>query len=75
MSGCGPLTRRCSGTLDQESQEAFAAAVEIQNYLVNNLKSGVLGGDLFTGAWEIAAKAGFGSNFMGAPGEQVKSRH
>lgn len=60
------------GSLDPELSEAFAAALEIQDYLIKNLKPGVPGGELFAGACEIAGKAGFGSNLMGLPGEQAK---
>jgi Xaa-Pro aminopeptidase len=60
------------GTLSQELQHAFATALAIQQYLVDNLKPGVLCEDLFLKSAEMAEQAGLGKNYMGAPGENAK---
>ncbi|MDA8233434.1 MAG: Xaa-Pro peptidase family protein [Clostridia bacterium] len=60
------------GTLEQELERAYATSLEIQDYLFKNLTPGRLGSELFYGASKIAEEAGFGANFMGAPGDQAK---
>ena len=60
------------GKLAPELEHAFATSLAIQQYLVENLKSGVICEELFFKAAEIAEQAGLGQNFMGAPGENAK---
>lgn len=62
----------CIGSLSDELLHAFATALAIQQYLVENLKPGVICEELFFKAAKMAEQAGLGSNFMGAPGENAK---
>ena len=60
------------GKLDPELERAFATAIAIQNYLVENLKPGAICEELFQKAAEMAEAAGLAQHFMGAPGENAK---
>ncbi|MDD2898572.1 MAG: Xaa-Pro peptidase family protein [Desulfuromonadaceae bacterium] len=60
------------GTLDPELQRAFDLALDIQNFVQRELKPGAICEELFFKALEIADKGGFGSSFMGMPGEQAR---
>ncbi|ACM21247.1 aminopeptidase, putative [Geotalea daltonii FRC-32] len=55
-----------------ELEKAFATAIAIQQYLVENLKPGMICEDLFLVAASMAEDAGLGRNFMGAPGENAR---
>ncbi len=60
------------GTLDAELQRAFDLSLEIQSALQQALKPGAICEELFFMAAAMADAAGFGTNFMGMPGEQAK---
>ena len=60
------------GTLDPELQRAFDVALEIQEMVRQGMKPGVICEELFFAAAAMAERAGFGSCFMGMPGEQAK---
>ena len=60
------------GKLAPELEHAFATALAIQKFLADNLKPGAVCEELFAKAAEMAAAAGLGQNFMGAPGENAK---
>jgi Xaa-Pro aminopeptidase len=60
------------GTLAADLQQAFAAALAIQQWLVERLKPGAICEELFAGAAALAEESGFGAHFMGAPGENAK---
>ena len=60
------------GTLAPDLEHAFATAIAIQKYLVDNLKPGAICEELFQKASEMAEAAGLARNFMGAPGENAK---
>lgn len=60
------------GQLDDELQRAFAAALQIQQWLVERLQPGAICEELFAGAAALAEQSGFGAHFMGAPGENAK---
>jgi Xaa-Pro aminopeptidase len=60
------------GNLDQDMKTAFNLALEIQEWLVENIKPGTICEDLFAGAMGMAEKAGLQENFMGYPGEQAR---
>lgn len=60
------------GTLDADLQQAFTVACEIQAWLVERLVPGAICEELFAGAAALAEASGFGSHFMGAPGENAK---
>jgi len=60
------------GKLVPELEHAFATALAIQKYLVDNLKPGAVCEELFLKAAEMAEAAGLARNFMGAPGENAK---
>lgn len=60
------------GTLDPELLRAFNLALEIQNYVQGHLKPGAICEELFFKALEIAENGGFGTCFMGMPGEQAR---
>ena len=60
------------GTLDPELQRAFDVALEIQEMVRQGMKPGVICEELFFAAAAMAEHAGFGSCFMGMPGEQAK---
>jgi len=60
------------GTLDAELECAFDLSLEIQATLQQALKPGAVCEELFFMAANMADAAGFGSYFMGMPGEQAK---
>jgi Xaa-Pro aminopeptidase len=60
------------GSLSSELEHAFATALHIQHYLVENLKPGAICEELFAKSAEMADAAGLGRNYMGAPGENAK---
>lgn len=60
------------GTLDEDLQQAFAVACEIQAWLVERLVPGAICEELFAGAAALAAATPFGPHFMGAPGENAR---
>ncbi|WP_305046057.1 M24 family metallopeptidase [Geoalkalibacter sp.] len=60
------------GELHPEMRKAFDVALEIQDYLTENLRPGQDCAELFAGAVALAEAAGLGNHFMGAPGEQAK---
>lgn len=60
------------GSLDAKLKETFAVAISIQQHLVDNLKPGKIGGELYNEACQIAESAGLSANFMGLLGEQSK---
>ena len=60
------------GTLDNELQRAFDLSLDIQGAIQQALKPGAICEELFLLAVAMADAAGFGSNFMGMPGEQAK---
>jgi Xaa-Pro dipeptidase len=60
------------GRLSDTLVHAFETSLAIQSYLAKNLKPGVMCEDLFLGAADLAAKAGLGNYFMGAPGENAR---
>ena len=60
------------GQLDAELQRAFDLALKIQDALQKALRPGAVCEELFFMAAAMAEEAGFGQNFMGMPGEQVK---
>ncbi|MEI6205824.1 MAG: Xaa-Pro peptidase family protein [Desulfuromonadales bacterium] len=60
------------GTLDPELQRAFDLALDIQNFVQQELKPGAICEELFFKALEMAEKGGCGSSFMGMPGEQAR---
>jgi Xaa-Pro aminopeptidase len=60
------------GTLDAELLQAFKLSLEIQNYVQSQLKPGAICEELFFKALEMAEKGGFGTTFMGMPGEQAR---
>ncbi|HBG07799.1 MAG: peptidase M24 [Geobacteraceae bacterium GWC2_58_44] len=60
------------GKLAPELEHAFATALAIQQYLVDNLKPGAVCEELFLKAAEMAEAAGLAQNFMGAPGENAR---
>jgi Xaa-Pro dipeptidase len=60
------------GRLDSELESAFGLSLEIQNWLVENLKPGKACQELFDGAAALAASAGLEDKFMGNPAEQAK---
>jgi Xaa-Pro dipeptidase len=60
------------GRLSDALVHAFETSIAIQSYLAQNLKPGIICEDLFLGARDLAEKAGLGSYFMGAPGENAR---
>ena len=60
------------GTLDPELLRAFNLALDIQNFVQRELKPGAICEELFFKTLEMAEKGGFGSSFMGMPGEQAR---
>lgn len=60
------------GSLDPELQRAFDTALEIQEAVRDGMRPGTICEELFLKAVSIADAAGFGSNFMGMPGEQAR---
>jgi Xaa-Pro aminopeptidase len=60
------------GDLDAELKRAFEVALEIQRYLQQDLKPGVICEELFFKAEKIAKDARLSEFFMGMPGEQTR---
>ncbi|MEW6116656.1 MAG: Xaa-Pro peptidase family protein [Nitrospirota bacterium] len=60
------------GDLAPELKRAFGISLEIERWIVEYLKPGAIGEELFAGAVRIAEAAGLGEHFMGYPGEQSK---
>ena len=60
------------GELDPALRRAFDLSLEIQGWLVENLKPGSLCEELYAGAAAIADSAGLADKFMGFPGEQAR---
>jgi Xaa-Pro aminopeptidase len=60
------------GYLDRELSRAHAVALDIQQWVIENLRPGTICEDLYLGAVKIAVESGFGQQFMGCPGEQAK---
>jgi len=60
------------GKLDPEMSRAFNVSLDIQIWLMDNIRPGAICEDLFTEAAAIADSAGLKDNFMGHPGEQAK---
>ncbi len=60
------------GGLDPELEKAFDISLEIQAWLVENLRPGSVCEELYAGAAAIADSAGLADKFMGYPGEQAR---
>lgn len=60
------------GQLSEKLMHAFHTSLAIQAYLAENLKPGAICEELFLEAAAMAEKAGLGSYFMGAPGENAR---
>lgn len=60
------------GSLDPQLQRAFDLSLDIQDYLQRELKPGAICEELFLKVVEMAEQGGFGSSFMGMPGEQAR---
>lgn len=60
------------GRLDAELQHAFATALAIQQYLVENLRPGAICEELFLKSLAMAEEAGLAKYYMGAPGENAR---
>ncbi len=60
------------GELDPELKRAFDLSLDIQTWLVENLKPGSICEELYSGAEAIADSAGLADKFMGFPGEQAR---
>lgn len=60
------------GSLDAELKKAFDISLDIQNWLVDNIRPGCICEELYNGAVKIAESAGLGDRFMGFTGEQSK---
>lgn len=60
------------GKPKRQVKDAFDVAVDIQSWLVENMKAGETWEDLFLGAARMADIAGLRDYFMGYPGEQAK---
>ncbi len=60
------------GDLDQTMKKAFAIALEIQTWVVQNLRAEMICEELYLGSLRMAEESGFGMQFMGNPGEQAK---
>jgi Xaa-Pro aminopeptidase len=60
------------GSLTPELKHAFATSLQIQQYLVENLKPGAICEELFVKSAAMADQAGLGAYYMGAPGENAK---
>ncbi len=60
------------GALPPKLNKAFEVALEIQNYVEENLVPGRDCAELFAESMAIAEAAGLAENFMGAPGEQAR---
>ncbi len=60
------------GHLPAELKAAFGTALSIQAAVAETLQPGAICSDIFSLAERMAADAGLGQYFMGAPGEQAK---
>lgn len=60
------------GKISKELEKAFDVALNIQNYLAENLKPPHTPEELYIKAVEMAEKAGLADYFMGTPEERVK---
>jgi len=60
------------GDLDQTMKRAFAVALEIQSWVVENLRPEMNCEDLYLGSLRMAEESGLGMQFMGNPREQAK---
>lgn len=60
------------GSLDPRLQEAFDVAIAIQEAVRQAMTPGAVAEELYLMAAEMAENSGFGSGFMGMPGEQSK---
>lgn len=60
------------GTLAEELQKAFDIALDIETWLIENMRPGRICEELYVGALRMAEAAGLGEYFMGYPGEQAK---
>jgi Xaa-Pro dipeptidase len=62
----------CIGHLSERLLHAFSTSLSIQAFIAENLKPGAICEELFLESAAMAAKAGLGEFFMGAPGENAK---
>ena len=60
------------GGLSENLMHAFHTSIAIQAYLAEQLKPGAICEELFFEAAAMAQRAGLGSYFMGAPGENAR---
>jgi Xaa-Pro dipeptidase len=60
------------GRLDPSLKRAFELSLRIQDWIVDNLRPGIICEELFGGAASMAEEAGLGERFMGHPGEQSR---
>jgi Xaa-Pro dipeptidase len=60
------------GSLPDELQKAFEVALDIEAWIIQNLKPGRICEELYAGALRMAESAGLGEYFMGYPGERAK---
>ena len=60
------------GELDEQLEEGFYQAREIQDRVVGAAKPGVAWSHMYSTAVEAAGEIGVGDRFMGPPGEQVR---
>jgi Xaa-Pro aminopeptidase len=60
------------GTLAEELRKAFYIALDIEKWLIENMRPGRICEELYAGALRIAESAGLGEYFMGYHGEQAK---
>lgn len=60
------------GKLAPEMRRAFEVSLDIQAWLIDNIRPGAIGEDLYSGAAAIADSAGLRDYFMGHPGEQAR---
>jgi len=60
------------GELDPLLKNAFDVGLEIQSWIIGNLKSGTICEDLYFGSLKMAEEKGLAAQFMGNPGEQAR---
>lgn len=60
------------GPIDAEMERAFKVAIEIQAWLAERLRPGMVCEELYAGAVAIAKAQGLEDQFMGHPGEQAR---
>jgi Xaa-Pro dipeptidase len=60
------------GEIEPMLERACDTAIEIQSWLVDNLKPGTICEDLYIGSLGMAEDKGLAAQFMGNPGEQAK---